>query len=359
MNSFQLYRTWYPCLAQLIPDKCPSRLTNLTWLIVGLYQSLNVHLSAIVRKWPMTAKNQSLVRRLTRFLDNPAVQVRPWYEPIAKRVLERFTQGELRLIIDGSKVGWGHQLLIIAVAYHHRALPLAWTWVKGKRGHSSAKTQLALLKYVHQLLPARTRVVIVGDAEFGSIPVIRQLRRWRWFYVLRQKGNHLVRRKGQRGWQPFASLVQQSGQMTWWAEAVLTQQWHSSMALLAYWGEGEKEPWLLATNLPEARLARQAYQRRMWIEGMFGDWKGHGFDVEATRLRHVQRLSRLVLAVCLLYVWLLAVGQRAIRYGQRTIVDRVDRRDLSLFRIGWYLIEKFLALQDDFTVRLYPLVSGS
>lgn len=359
MNSFQLYRTWYPRLAQLIPDNCPSRLSNLTWLIVGVYQAMQVYLSAIVRKWALPAKNQSLVRRLTRFLDNPKVQVRVWYEPVAKGLVQKFAATELRLIIDGSKVGWGHQLLVVAIAYHHRALPLVWTWVKGTRGHSSANTQLALLKAVHNLLPAQTRVVLVGDAEFGSISVMRQLRRWRWFYVLRQKSNHLVRRKGQREWQSFGSLVQQPKQVVWWEAAVLTHHWQASMSLLAYWGKGEKEPWLLATNLPEAQDVRQAYQRRMWIEGMFGDWKGHGFDVEATRLRHVRRLSRLVLAICLLYVWLLAAGQRALRAGQRSLVDRVDRRDLSLFRIGWSLIEKFLALQDEFTVRFYPLVSGS
>ena len=76
MSPFHLYRTWYSQLAQTIPDDCASRLKNLTWLIVGLYSAMSVQLSAIVRKWPMSAKNRSLTKRLERFLDNPAVRVR-------------------------------------------------------------------------------------------------------------------------------------------------------------------------------------------------------------------------------------------------------------------------------------------
>lgn len=359
MNTFHLYRTWHRPLAQLVPDQCPSRLRNLTWLIVGLYLAMNVHLSAIVRKWPMAAKNRSLTKRVERFLDNPAVRVRAWYEPVARELLAPFAGGEVRLVIDGSKVGPGHQLLMVAIAHRRRTLPLAWTWVKGTRGHSSAQTQLALLAYVKGLLPTHTRIVLVGDAEFGSIAVIRQLQRWRWGYVLRQKSNHLIRRKHSRCWLPFGQLVHKPGQVVWWADAFLTQEWKHPTALLAYWAKGEDEAWLLATNLPDARRARQAYQRRMWIEEMFGDLKGHGFDLEASRLQHFLHLSRLTLAVCLIYAWLMHIGQQTIKIGQRHLVDRHDRRDLSVFRIGRDIIEKRLALQQDFTVAFYPLVSGS
>ena len=75
---------------------------------------------------------------------------------------------------------------------------------------------------------------------------------------------------------------------------------------------------------------------------MFGDFKKHGFDLESTMLRHFLRLSRLTLAVALLYVWLISVGGRTIRDGLRHLVDRVDRRDLSIFQIGLRSIERKL-----------------
>src|SRR5215218_8321956 len=44
------------------------------------------------------------------------------------------------------------------------------------------------------LMPDRAaaRVVLVGDSEFGSLAVIEQLEEWGFYYVVRQKGSHLV-----------------------------------------------------------------------------------------------------------------------------------------------------------------------
>ena len=75
---------------------------------------------------------------------------------------------------------------------------------------------------------------------------------------------------------------------------------------------------------------------------MFGDFKKHGFDLEHTMLRHAPRLSCLTLAVALLYVWLVSTGSRTLRAGFRHLVDRIDRRDLSLFQIGLRFIERNL-----------------
>jgi hypothetical protein len=80
----------------------------------------------------------------------------------------------------------------------------------------------------------------------------------------------------------------------------------------------------------------------MWIDEMFGDMKKHGFDLESTMLRHFLRLSRLTLAVALLYVWMISVGTKTIHAGQRSLVDRKDRRDLSIFQIGLRIIDRFL-----------------
>ena len=78
------------------------------------------------------------------------------------------------------------------------------------------------------------------------------------------------------------------------------------------------------------------------IEEMYGDFKKHGFDLELTMLRHFQRLSRLTLAVAILYVWLISVGTQTIRSGCRHLVDRKERRDLSVFQIGLRFIERRL-----------------
>jgi hypothetical protein len=269
---------------------------------------------------------------------------------VARDWLAAHAASEIHLIIDGSKVGFGHQLLMVALAYRRRAIPLAWTWVKGVKGHSSGATQLALLRYVHTLMPAGAQVSLVGDSEFSRLETLRQLRVWGWTYALRVPGNWLVCAYHGRTWVPFESLVHAPGEQVWWAQARFTQKFGLRVNLLAHWALGEKEPWLLVTNLPTTYRTRQSYARRMWIEELFGDLKNHGWDLEATQLRHFLRLSRLTLAVCLLYVWLLATGRRVIKAGQRAWVDRNDRRDLCLFQIGWRTTERHLAL--DLPVRV-------
>ena len=183
---------------------------------------------------------------------------------------------------------------------------------------------------------------MVGDSEFGSILVLRQLGQWHWFYVLRQKGNTGLWLNAQTDWQRMDDLVSQAGQSSWCPKAYLTQQEIYPVSALIHWQIREKQPWCLATHLPDAPLTLRYYRRRMWIEEMFGDFKKHGFDLETTMLRHAPRLSRLTLAVAFLYVWLLSIGTRTIRSGLRHLVDRKDRRDLSLFQIGLRFIARKL-----------------
>jgi len=329
-------------LRELRPDERVTRICNFSWLLVGLYETRSVHLSKVAEKIPGTACLPSLTRRVRRLLDNPAIRVRDWYEPIARSIIQRLADSEIRLIVDGSKVGFGHQLLLVAVAYRRRAIPLAWTWVKGSRGHSTAHKQKALLTYVHALIPTKSSVLLVGDAEFGEVEVQKLLEKWHWRYVLRQKGRYLLRQNGQQHSQRLDSLVKKPGQSQWLETCLLTAKYAYSVNFLAYWKPGEKDPWLLATNLPSPQATRIAYRRRMWIEETFGDFKGNGFDLESTHLRHFLRLSRLTLAIVLLYVWLVAFGSQVIKSGQRYLVDRRDRRDHSIFRIGRNMAERLI-----------------
>ena len=86
---------------------------------------------------------------------------------------------------------------------------------------------------------------------------------------------------------------------------------------------------------------------------MFCDFKKHGFDLDSIMLRHFLCLSRLTLAVALLYVWLISVGGRTIRDGLRHLVDRNDRRDLSIFQIGLRFIERRLTNALSFRIPLF------
>jgi hypothetical protein len=357
----QLHRTLQRLLLQLRLAERITRIRNWSRLLVGLCLSRSVHLSKIANKVPTTTKATlpSATRRLSRLLDNAAIRVRAWYEPVARSLLERAAQGgrgEIRLIVDGSKVGFGHRLLMVGLAYRRRAIPVAWSWVRSEKGHSSAYKQRALLGHVRRLAPNGARVSVLGDSEFGAVAVIEQLEEWGWYYVVRQKSSHLACSRCQqpRQWRPLGELIERRGERVWLEGALLSCLHAHETNLLLYWKKGEKGPWLLATNLPTSREALCAYKRRMWIEEMFGDFKGHGFDLESTRLRHFGRLSRLTLAVAMLYVWLVEHGARVIKGGQRLLVDRSDRRDYSVFRIGCNMLDRCLAQVRRPSIRLLP-----
>lgn len=340
----KLYRTWKEQIRALRPQQRMTQIRNFAWMMVGIYQSRSVHLSKIAGKVLGNAKLLSTVRRFERFLDNPAIEVRGWYEPIAKQWIAVQWQHlrEVRLIVDGTKVGFGHQLLMVSLAYRRRSIPIAWTWVNYVRGHSDAQKQIELLKYVKTLVPKKAVVFLVGDSEFGSIQVMKQLNRWHWYYALRQKSNTGFRVGKSDAWQALGSFVKKSGDRIWLPTGFLTQQHAFPASVLVDWKADEQEPWCLATNLSNPKLVLQAYHRRMWIDEMFGDLKRHGFDLESTMLRTAEHLSRLTLVVAFLFDWLISAGAKIIHRGLRHLVDRKDRRDLCLFQIGWRFIERQL-----------------
>jgi len=359
MSVNHLYHTWFQRIRQLRPGERVTRLRNFAWIAAGILLSRSVHLSQIAEKIPGLATTVSKTRRVRRFLNNSAVQVRDWYAPVARDILHAVVaQGlEVRLLADGTKVGFGHQLLMVGLAYRRRAIPIAWTWVRSARGHSSAAKQLALLTYIHGLLPPEARVSLVGDSEFGAVAVMEQLDDWKWHYVLRQKGDTRVKLPDQAPWWRLDSLAVQGAAPRRLPDVRLTRKHGYAVHVITWWKAGEDEPWLLATNLPTLRAGLRAYKRRMWIEEMFGDFKRHGFDLESSHLRHFLRLSRLTLIVAFLYVWLVAFGSRVIKNGQRRLVDRADRRDLSIFRIGLRMVERLLANAKPFSIRLRPYFS--
>lgn len=123
--------------------------------------------------------------------------------------------------MDGTKIGFGHQLLIICLAYRKHYIPITWTWDKHVRGHNTTGKQLTLLSYVRRLLPTGAAALLIDHTEFGSVEVLCQLDRWQWFFIFRQKTSTHIWLNVQQGWQDFGNFVSKPSQSLWLGQSYL------------------------------------------------------------------------------------------------------------------------------------------
>lgn len=367
LSNRALYRIWRQRLAQLIPEGLTHqryRVENLFWLVIGIYQARHIALSLIARKVPLRVQKLSLVRRFRRFLDNRAIRPRDWYQPVLAGLIQAASQGDsLHLAIDCTSVGSRCLLMMVAVVYRRRALPIAWSWVpipKG-RGRSTEQAQLRLLAYINRHIHPHTSVSLVGDAEFGGGQLIAWLKRHGWRFALAQRQS-VVFFPPFGGYYALADVPIEPGYQLWVSAATLSKVHALECNILVYQEPQQDSAWYLATNLPDARTTIQHYRRRMWIEALFADMKRQGFHLWHSRLGTPQRLDRLTFIVCLLYVWLVAMGEYVLFRGRQAEVDRAGRQDLSIFRLGWDWVERRLLFSDPLPsvfVPRFQKVSGS
>lgn len=340
-------------LRRFLPDERVTRRRNLALLMTGLFLARHVHLGHIARKWHLRARLASLTNRLRRFLDNPRLDTGRLYAPFAQMLLARLSGAPVRLILDVTKLGLRHRMLTVAVAYRRRALPLAWSVHRGRKGHVGVTAQQALMRQIRPLLSERSQVVVTGDSAFGQVGLMRWLDMLGWGYVLRAPSPFQVRVEGEP-WQRLDTMDLVEGETRLVGPVAYPAKHGYRTHLMMHWATGEKEPWFLVSSAPVGPRTLREYQVRMWTEELYGDLKGHGFDLEATHLDDVGRLSRLVLGVCLVYVWLIALGSAVVKRGLRHLVDRRSRRDKSYFRIGWDYVEHRLRLGEPVLIRFAP-----
>lgn len=331
------------------PSKRRNRhLNTLAALVSGIVAAGSTHLSKVAQKIPDATKTQSRVKRFSRFLKNENITYQGFFLPYAQALLQNLAQHQpLLLIFDGSTVGRGCAVLMASVHYQGRALPVAWLTKKGKKGHFSAQDHLALLDQVRQVVPVKAEVIFLGDGEFDSIKLQRALAALDWSYVCRTAGSTLL----DDGFTccKVGQLVPCSNERYLSVPGVsITGQGYGPVHLVV-WHEARYEaPIYLVTSLALAEEAIYYYRFRFRIETLFSDQKSRGFHVQRSHLCDPARLSRLLMATALGYVWMIYLGAHALKEGWYRQFHRVDRCDLGLFQLGLrtldYLLNQGVAL---------------
>jgi hypothetical protein len=346
-DRYQVYRKVLKVLKGMLQMSHPGHLVTLAMLIAGIVVSRHAQLARISGEIATTAKDQSREMRFRRWVKNARVDADVLYLPFAEQLLAALAQLPLVLVMDGSQVGRGCMVLMVSVVYKQRALPLAWLVYKGQKGHTTAQRHIEALEKVRPLIPAQASVILLGDAEYDTSAMLEWLTtNTTWDYVLRTSPQIYVQ-DGPTS-QAISAYPLAKGQVLARPQVGFTQQATVTVNLIGWWGLRYAQPIYLITSLAARYQACQYYRRRFRIETFFSDQKSRGFHLHKSHLANPARLARLLLAACLAYLWVIAQGLLVMAEQQTGWVDRTDRQDKSLFRLGLDWIHYALKRNLDF-----------
>lgn len=334
VNYCQTYQRLTTELGGLLPSASKPQVRNQALVTQALAYSPNCHLATLANLLPVPGKRDNLTQRIRRWLDNQAVTQYRCYIPLVRQLFAEWSGAEVGLVMDRTDIEDQWSILMLAAAFRHRALPLAWRVLPF--GGTSAETQVALLRQVQPWLPdvKRVRITFYGDCEFRAVKVQRYCQKRHWHWQLGVKSDTLFRR-GAADWQPLRSIVVSKGQRICVQDVTLTQK-HAfgPVNLVADWTKDEDTPRYVVTDQRADRHTWRRGRKRFWIEPFFRDWKSYGFDLESSKLVHPHRLDTLLLGMATTTLWMVHIGQWVNKTGRRTLLEARHKRDYSIFRLG-------------------------
>lgn len=293
-------------LEQRLPGQRKTQREKLALLVATMLDVRSVNLMDLAAGLPRAADRPDMrYQWITRLLSNPLVISDEIMEPFAREVLDRAAAaGEaVVLILDQSKVSDRHQVLMLALRFGERALPLTWR-VEATAGAIGFETQKALLEAVVAWLPTGATIRLMGDRFYGTADLIGWCQDRNWDYRLRLKGNLTVF----DGIETTTTAACAKERIFYLEDVELTAKRARTHIGILH-DPGHPEPWIIAMSERPGYLRILEYSQRSGIEPMFSDFKSRGFGVEDTQIRYADRLDRLILVMALALYWAVSTGQ--------------------------------------------------
>jgi hypothetical protein len=368
-SSQELYNRLNEKLRELVHVKNGKQITNWIWIVVGILQSQSPSLGKIANCLPMETQAASRVTLIRRWLMNPQVKVWMFYKKILEHVLCGWSAVDAYIILDGVMV-FGDRWQIFRVSLQHgcRAIPIAWTIVEGK-GLVKVTRLKSMLEKVHKFLKKHVkRVIFLADAGFRDCDWAQLCLKLGWNYAIRVACNTYITMTDGTS-DRLDSLVPENCNR-YFQNVLLTREAKLQTNVSVTWTtdkNGELEMVAIITDQIACRARLREYSCRMSIEQSFRDDKSGGFDLEHTRLLHLQRMDHLLLAIAIATLWCHELGEFVLQQGDdfRCLVDPARKRTLSLFQLGLRWLKRslatgFLELPDFhailFNLKLKPVV---
>ena len=323
-------------LEQTLSENLPwnkARIKFVARFLLALYIAQTVNLSMLATVFPGRATVNSNYKRLQRFLRNFAMP----YSQVAAFVVKLLgVEGPYTLALDRTnwKVGIVDvNILMLSIVHRGIGFPVVWI-VLPKAGNSDTSERETVMEIFTALFGAQNIQCLLGDREFVGKQWFRFLKQHRIKFQMRLKKDTQVRNargKFVQAWRLFTStrinrmLVIPEARQMWGMELFLSG---------CYLGNGEYLILVSAEYSPEPHTE---YKQRWGIETLFGALKSRGFNLEDTRLKEPERISRLLSLLALAFTLAFVVGQ-----WQATLKELKLKKHgyppKSIFRLGLNLL---------------------
>ncbi len=355
-------------VSQLVKKWDARRASCLALLVVALMRGRRLGVAAIGRCIPTGTTDKHHIKAVDRFLGNEAIDLPVLWEALLG--LAAKGQRSLFVLLDWTDLGSPHEVLVAAVSYAGRALPVAWaTTKKGHYLRSRNAFETSLCISMKALLPPEMRLVIVADRGFGRASFFKSLKRAGISFLVRiRRDVHLIHGRGSG---PPHNRSIARGQVRDLPGALYGDDARVEVRCVITFGVGTagkvpKQPWYLVTNLLPTELTAgavvDAYKLRMRIEHNFRDHKSmrFGFQLRSVRLSTPARYDRLLAIAALALLLLVHLGQRVEVSGlhHRFKANTASKRTHSLFQLGLAFLTRIplrhvsvLLLQQAFATR--------
>jgi hypothetical protein len=349
----EAFTPWYPGQLSGTATRHVITLAARISGIVGSKRTQRPHIAAHV---PNGTKPESRVKRFARWVDNAHILEELYFLPYADILLRHLALQTVVLVMDGSGVGRGCTALMLHVIYKGRALPLAWRVRQAPKGHFPEELHIAVVQLMCEVIPAGAKVVFLGDGEFDGTALQSMLNKAGWSYVCRTAMSTTATWDGQTFRLDTLGACLKPGRLIALTEVRCTPAAYGPIMVLCCWATGYQEPLYLISNMADAEKACCLYQKRFRIETFFSDQKSRGFHIHKSHIADVQRLSRLLIAACLAYIWVVYLGALCEKEQWRAIIHRTRRCDLSLFQLGLRFLEYMLNEDLPIPVQFYVTI---
>lgn len=353
-DKMKVYSKVKQALKKMLPTANQNQVVVLAMMVTGIVMGGKAQLSEMSLHVPEKALPDSLAKRFQRFVKNDHVVSTTLFLPFAQQIIAALAGSRLVVMMDASQVARGCMTLMVAVVYRNRALPLAWIVYKGKKGHTTADRHIAVLQLLQEIVPPDAEVVLLGDAEYDTVEMLEWVTaHTNWFFVVRTSPRILLTEQGRT--YPFSDLLHGQHGCVVVTDVLFTKQTFGPVMAIATWQPDYERPLYLVTNHDRLQNACTFYQLRFKVETLFSDTKSRGFNIQKSHLSDPKRIARLLLAAVLAYIWMVFLGvETADDESRRRQVDRSNRTDKSLFRLGFDWLKHSLTRGLDFNVLFSP-----